>query len=103
MVMGMSTHITAYKDPSEHDKHVKVLEVCREAGVSVPRETAAYFGDDSEGISPEAWSHYEIEERLETSLGSAVSEWGDDYRSGYEIDVDALPKDVKKIRFYNSY
>ncbi len=29
--------------------------------------------------------------------------WKNDYAEGVEIDVAALPPDVKKIRFYNSW
>lgn len=99
----MSTHIVGFKDRTEHDKHLRVLEVCREAGVSVPRETAAYLGDDSEGISPDAWSEYEIEERLQTGLGACVSNFNREMEEGFEIDVDSIPSDVKVIRIYNSY
>jgi hypothetical protein len=101
--MGMSTHIVAFKDRKEHDKHLRIRQMCIEEGVSLPRETAAYFGDDSEGIDPNAWNEYELEERLETSLGGCVSKWGREMEDGFEIDVDYIPKDVKKIRFYNSY
>jgi len=101
--MGMSTHIVGFKDRTEHDKHLRVLEVCKDAGVSVPRETAAYLGDDSEGVDPNAWDEYEIEEALQTSLGACVREFNREMEQGYEIVVDSIPDDVKVIRVYNSY
>lgn len=77
--------------------------MCREAGVSLPVETAAYFGNDSDGVSPDAWDDYEIEERLQTSLGACVREYNAEMMQGYEIVVDKIPDDVKVIRIYNSY
>jgi hypothetical protein len=40
---------------------------------------------------------------MEVQLTDAVKEWSDDSRSGYEIDVTKLPKDVSVIRVYNSW
>lgn len=98
--MGMSTHIQAFipdTDP-EYQKHKKVLLVCQDASVSLPEETAKYFGtkyaDDCV-----------LEEKLEINLkqGTHYKHWNDDSRSGFEIDIDKLPKGVTKVRFYNSW
>lgn len=102
-LMGMSTHIVGFRNRVDHDKHLAVRDVCRDAGVSLPRETAAYFGDDSEGVDADAWGDSEIEERLQTSLGPCATKWFGEMKDGFEIDVDLIPKDVKTIRIYNSY
>lgn len=100
--MGMSTHIQAFvpgNDP-EFLKHKEILYFCNEKEVSLPKETAEYF-NTSTAEYPES----SIEEKLEINLKENVhyKEWSDDYRSGFEIDLNSLPKKVSKIRFYNSY
>jgi hypothetical protein len=47
----MSTYVYGYRSPDddEHQKHLKVLRVCREVGVSLPDETSDYF----DGVKPE--------------------------------------------------
>lgn len=98
--MGMSTHIRGFipdTDP-EYQKHKKVLLVCDEADVELPRETAEYFG--SKYPDPEI-----LEEKLEVELveGQHYEEYRAEMSEGFEVDLTKLPKGVTKIRFYNSY
>lgn len=94
--MGMSMHIIAFvpdTDP-EYLKHKKVSEVCNDAGVSLPLETAQYF----KGCE-------DAEDKLQANLvyGVHYKEWSADMQEGIEVDITKLPKGVTKIRFYNSF
>ena len=96
--MGMSTHIQGFVSPDDptYKKHCKVLDVCLEAGVSLPDETAKYFGQKKP---------YEdmAEEKLEVNIEIVAHEWSGETAQGYEIIISELPKDVHKIRFCNSW
>jgi hypothetical protein len=90
--MGMSTHVVFLRDGNdeEHQKKVKVLKACIDANVAIPKEILDYF-DGS----------YDPDVALEINF--KAREWGDHYRSGYEVDLDEIPEGVKTIRFYNSW
>lgn len=94
--MGMSTHVIGFVSPDDEDyiKHSKVLLACSEANVSLPKETAEYFGC-------EAPEEYLLEQKLEIKI--PLTEWSDDCSEGYELLVSELPKGVHKIRFVNSW
>lgn len=98
--MGMSTHISAFTPDTdkEYQKHLKVFMVCKEAEISLPKETADYFG----GNHPESWM---LDEKLEVRLkeGEHFNEWYTDGASGFEVDLTKLPSGVTKLRFYNSW
>lgn len=98
--MGMSTHIQGFIPDTDTDfkKHKKILLFCMEENVSLPKETAEYFGsDDAE--------EYLIEEKLEIKLEEGVhyKEWMEDSSKGFEVDLTRLPKGVTKLRFFNTY
>lgn len=101
--MGMSSHVVGLRDRAEHDKHLKVRDVCREANVSLPRETAEYFGEAGDGFKAEDFSEEEIEARLEVPLDCCTEKYCAEYRDGFDVVVDNIPSHVKIIRFYNSY
>jgi hypothetical protein len=96
--MGMSTHVIAFKPPDEKwQKMKRVYDTCTEAGVGVPDEVDKFFNydrPDTKGV--------EISEGVLTDCG-ALKEWDENSRSGFEVDVTKLPKDVTIIRFYNSW
>ncbi len=98
--MGMSTIIQGFiPDTDEtYQKHKKVLLACNEADVSLPTETADYFGYNY----PELCA---LEEKLEFKLikGVHYSDFNENMVEGFEIDIRNLPKSISKIRFYNSY
>ena len=98
--MGMSTHIAAYTPDTDVDfqKHKKILLMCLEAKVSLPKETALYFGEESP-------SEYLLDEKLSIDLKEDVhyKEWSDESSQGYELDLTQLPKGVTKLRFFNSW
>lgn len=98
--MGMSTHIKAFipDTDSEYQRHKKVLVACVECDVSLPKETAEYFGNDIGNLSL-------LDDKLEFDIknSNCLSEWSDYNSGGYEIDITKLPLGVTKIRFYNSW
>ena len=98
--MSMSTHIEAFipdTDP-DYQRHKKVLLACADADVSLPKETADYFGEEG----PE---EYLLDEKLEQELKEGVhySKWHKNSSAGFEVDLTKLPKGVTKLRFYNSW
>ena len=89
--MGMSTHVIGFRPPDEKWKAMKaVWDSCKAAGVDPPKGVNEFF----DWQEPDAAG---VEVKIK------AREWSDDSREGYEIDVESLPKDVKVIRFYNSW
>lgn len=98
--MSMSTYIQAFipEDSELYQKHRAVLLACMNAVVSLPQETAEYFG------SKEAYESL-LEEKLTIELkeGTHYKEWRDSSSSGFEIEIKDIPKGVSKLRFANSW
>ena len=109
----MTLYLTAYRSSAEHEKHLKIVEMCRQCSVSLPRETAAYFGDDSDGVDPRELE--DTDERLRVAFvqlsdgedrprgtleATAINE---EMIVGFEIAVDDLPKDAKRLRIVWHY
>lgn len=93
--MSMSTHIEGFKPPdATWRKHFAVWDACTKAGVTVPSETRLYFSDeapDNSGVTVDLYKN------------PAVKEYRPEGRSGWEVDLTRLPKDVTIIRFFNSW
>lgn len=89
--MGVSLHITLLRDGNspEHIAKVSALRALRAAKIELPQELKDYFQDSYNEDTP-----------LEIEFNA--KEWGNDYSSGYEIDLTELPEGVKKIRAYLS-
>lgn len=98
--MGMSTYVQAFRDmDGEFKRMMEIKKFCDERDVSYPVEVAQYFGSS---ISES--EKYITEEMLQVKLPtSAIEEFRDDMREGIEINVANIPKEVKTIRFVNSY
>lgn len=98
--MGMSTHVVGIRDlGGQFQKMMQVKLMCEEANTSYPAEVEEYFGgyvEESEKFLLEEMETVEIEDQ------SFVTEWKDDMRQGFEIDVSKIPPGIKTIRFYNS-
>lgn len=93
--MGMSTHVVGIVPADEeYTNKMKAFNACQEAGIHPPDELWDFFG--GERPEPEGIIEYIDDEDF-------VSEWQDDMREGYEIDVTKLPKKYKLIRVYNSW
>ena len=92
--MSMDTHIVGFRPADERWKKMKeVWDACESAHVPIPKVVSDYFNDESPGDKP----------GMEVDIGDAVEKWGDDGRSGYEVNIDNLPIGVGFIRFYNSW
>jgi hypothetical protein len=89
--MGISTHVIGFRPPDEKWQKMKAAwDACEAAGAEIPKAVLAFFGHthpDPAGVE------VEIE----------AKEWDHDGASGYEIEVDKLPKDIKTIRFFNAW
>lgn len=94
--MGMSTFVKGYRDPNGiYEKHVRVLEACREAGISLPKETALFFNcDHPDDVDPSEALRVKVPYKEVNPYDAA---------EGYEITLSELPKDVSRIVFINSW
>lgn len=89
--MSMSTHVIGFKAPDETwQKHKAVWDACDAAGVSVPEETEEFF-------------NYEPPDNRGVEVHLPLSEWSDNSRLGYEIEMAKLPEGLTHIRFYNAW
>jgi len=91
--MSMSTFVRGIVPPDEEWKKMKaVYDTCVAANLEIPDEVDAFF----DGEEPDASG-------VVIDLEEHCREWGGIESEGYEIDVKAIPKHVKTIRFYNSW
>lgn len=92
--MGMSTYVVGFRPADDKWKKMKaVWDACKDAGTEPPKDVLKFFDDEYPNDKP----------GQEINLGKAAEEWGDGDRSGYEVDIEKLPKGVRYIRFYNSW
>lgn len=88
--MGMSTHVIGFVPPDETWQKMKAIyDACEAAGIEPPQEVEDFFDGEPDPQGQEM----EIPHR----------KWEADAREGFEIDVSAIPPQVKVIRFYNSW
>lgn len=91
--MSMSTNVVAFRPADEKWKQMKAIyDACNEAGVTRPKEVDAFFN----GVAPD-------ENGVEVEIDQAVRKWCDYSCEGLEVDISKLPKDIKIVRFYNSW
>ena len=94
--MSMSTYVYGLKPPDEKWKSMKAIyDSCLAAGVDAPKEVEEFFEydcPDEKGVRA-GISH----------VHKCCSDYANDGEQGYEIDVSLLPKDIKIIRFVNSW
>jgi len=97
--MGMSTYVVGFKPVDDKWRAMyKIYAACDEAGIEPPSDVLAFF----EGLYFKNIETTGIEVSLEKEL--CVTKWSDgDACEGYEVEVAKIPKDVKVIRFVNSY
>lgn len=87
----MSTHVIGIRPPDEKWEQMKnVYDSCKAAGIPVPAEVDKFFD-------------YQEPDPNGVIVDIPNDDWSDDCRSGLEVHLDKLPKDVKIIRFYNSW
>ena len=92
----MSTYVMGLIEDTDplYQKHLKVLQVCREANVSLPKETYEFFGGQYENV--------EIE-KLKVDIPAKQFSDTQACADIFEILVSDIPKGVSKIRFINSF
>ena len=96
--MSMSTFVEAYKPPDEKWRAMKsVWDACARAEVDPPDEVLDFFEEEKPDKAGVRIDHFKMEK------AGIIKEWGDDGRSGYELDLEKLPEGVKVLRFYNSW
>ncbi len=93
--MGMSTYVSGFSPPDAKWKEMKAIwDSCHVAGVEVPSEVYNFF----DGETPD-----ERGRDVDLKSYDCCSDWSEEMRSGYEIDVTKIPENIKVIRFYNSW
>jgi len=93
--MSMSTHIVAIVAPNEEfNKKLKAYKACEDAGVQPPNELLRFFR--YEEPNPDGTI-------IDIELFSFVKQYNEEGRSGFDIDVSKIDKNIKTIRFYNSF
>jgi len=99
--MSMSTHVVGFIPPDAKWRAMRdARDACLAAGVPVPEEVEDFFG----GEEPDPCGREVDLTGLQIAPG--VSEWSDDYRQGYQVDLAELMAahpNVKVVRFYNSW
>lgn len=93
--MSMTTHIIGFVPPDNRWKEMKkVYDACLFAGIEAPEEVLEFFNDEP----PDDLG---IEIDLEDDKSS--TEYQREGSEGFQIELKKLPKEIKFIRFYNSY
>lgn len=93
--MGMSTHLIGLIPADAKYKKMRAIwENCYEYDIRIPPEVEKYF----EGERPDG-NGIRVPLKEEDGVTSYVSEG----ENGFEVELSKLPKDVKFLRFYNSW
>lgn len=97
--MGMHTYVLGFAPPDE--KYVRMLkarQACLDAGLEVPASIDEFF----QGENPDPVG-FSISLSGVKKYAKACRPWKEDSREGFEIVLDELPKNIKVIRFVNSW
>jgi len=100
--MSMRTYVTLYRPVDDKWRNMqRVWAACNDAGLAVPLEVDVFFN----GRPPDGVEGVEVAcvTQNETTWPPWVTRFEIDMKDGYDVDVTKLPKDVKIIRFTNSY
>jgi hypothetical protein len=93
--MGMSTYVNYYRPPDEKFEKMKAAyNACKNAGLDTPDEVSDFF----QGQNPNLLNGVEIQ-----APSNSYVEGSDDSRQYIEVDLTKLPKDVRFVRFVNSW
>jgi hypothetical protein len=98
--MGMDTFVVGIRDmDGKFAEMLELKKLCEKSKVSYPKEVAEYFGNlVDEDV------RYIKDEMLRVDLDDIAKEYTDgESCTGYEIVVKNIPKEVKVIRFFNSW
>ena len=98
--MSMGSNVYGVRDlDGKFAKMAKVKKACEEAAVEYPKEVREFFG--KHGVH-EPLEHLQ-KEMEQIDITSAVTRSSADSQDMFDVDLSKLPKDVKAIRFVNSY
>lgn len=93
--MGMSVHVVGFVPPDKKWKQMKqAYHSCKQAGIQISDEIENFFGYEEPN---ELGREVDIEEAIEKFQDSDRAE------EGLIVDLAKLPKNVKFLRFYNSW
>jgi len=85
--MSLSLHVMGFVPPDEKWREMKeVWDACKKANVEVPESVSEFFG----GQDPDP-SGLEVE--------VPTRDYHGDWESGFEVDLDKIPANVKTLRF----
>lgn len=91
----MSTYVEAIRPAdARFEKMLAVWNACADAGIAAPEEVSRFFDGrppDPKGVVVSLSGH------------PAVKKYEADCASGLEVEIGELPKDIKVIRFVNSW
>lgn len=91
--MSMSSFVLGIVPPDDKWLQMKkIADACDAADIDRPSEVDDFF----EGEDPDPAG-------MIIDIENLCREWGEESSMGYELDVAAIPKKVKTIRFYNSW
>jgi len=92
--MGMSTYVVGYiKADDTWNKMKQIWDSCTDANVEIPDEVLEFFDHEPPGNLP----------GREVDISEAVTEYKDDMKDGYDVEIYKLPPSIHVVRVYNSY
>lgn len=87
--MSTTLDISGFVPPDDKWKLMKsIWDACTKAHVDIPKEVGDFFD----------WNT-PTDNGREVSMRKLATEISEDGRYGYEIDVDKIPKNIKRMRF----
>lgn len=93
--MSMSTHVIGIVAVNaEYQKKYKAYKACEDAEVDIPQELIEFFN----GESPDPNGMV-----IDLRKNPCVKKYSADMIDGFDIDLSKVDKNIKIIRFYNSY
>ena len=93
--MSMTTSVYGIKPPDKRFREMyAIFKACDDASITAPSAVWKYFNEerpDEAGVL------------LPLEKTPAVSPYKEEMQEGFEVDLTKLDKDIKIIRFVNSY
>jgi hypothetical protein len=98
--MHMDTFVVAFRPPDEEYFRMKALY---EESMAVASNSCSQPDLPDDVIKCFCCMGEPDDAGAEVVLGDALQEWEGFMSEGYEIHIDKLPKDVRVVRFINSW